>query len=148
MHYLTFTGLNYMLVSRSLCYLRTTFKKEISMPKAYTWSKLLDDLYRMKIESDKESLEKPLLGPFIKCVQEQQLSLAVTGKKPTNFELVFGYCVANLSIIRARQIQHEEAKNLQKADSLNQPLVDSLNLVFDTLEHLAREELQNLPEQL
>lgn len=113
----------------------------VTMPKAYTWSKLLDDLYHMKIESDKDKVEKPLLGPFINRIKEQQLSLAVDDVKPTNFELVFGYCVANLSVIRDKQVQHERAENLQEADSLNQVLVNSLNLVFDTLEHLAREEL-------
>ena len=107
----------------------------------HTWSALLDDLVRMKIESDKGVVKQPMLGPFIERAKEQQLSLAIEKAKPNNLELVFGYCVACISVLREKQICHENAENFQEVSSLDQPSANTLNLFFDVLEMLAQKEV-------
>ena len=111
------------------------------MAKRYTWSELLDDLYKMKIESDKDSIEKPLLSPFIEKICEQQFSLFSENPRPGNLEVLFGYCVASVTITRQAQLKHEKEGNVEKADLLNQCLANAMNMIFDTLEVLARKEI-------
>lgn len=110
------------------------------MSKRYTWSDLLDSMFQMKVQVDKGKTDKPLLSPFIKKIQEQQLSL-ILKPKPSNLEVLFGYCLA--SIVTARQAQQEQEKqnNAEKATALDPHLASALNLMFDTLEVLAKEEL-------
>lgn len=111
------------------------------MIKFCTWSELLDDLFKMKIESDKGVPEKPLLAPFIKKAQYQQFSLALENPKPSNLEVLFGYCVANLTLVRREQIRREDIGTFADASLLDPPMTNALNMTFDLLEVLAREEI-------
>ena len=112
------------------------------MANAHTWSSLLDDLYKMKNKADVEDTSQPLISPFIEKIEAQQLSLFSNEAKPTNLEVLFGYCVACLATVRKKQLVYELV-DLKQANALDPLLAKSLNLMWDTVEVLAEEEIKN-----
>mgnify|MGYP003393984787 CR=1 FL=1 len=109
---------------------------------AHTWSSLLDDLFRMRIESDKENMQKPLLGFFIEKAEEQQLSLALENKEASNLEVLFGCFLINVVLlVRQRQKIKEQT---EEVNSFIPYLKKALNDLWTTLELLAQEEIKGM----